>query len=326
MPSYLENVTCHAAGGILLTVYVRVKSMKALISGSSGLVGNNLASYLEYQGYEVYKLVRSIKQVDERCIYWDPQAGILEANELEGFDAVIHLAGENIADKRWTEKQKNKISQSRIVSTQLLSDRLANLKHKPQVFISASAIGYYADRPFETLYEHSYPVEGIFISDTCRKWEAAASQVREAGIRVVHPRFGMILSKEAGALSKLVLPFSLGLGGNIGHGQQFMSWIGIEDVIYALYFIINNQEISGPVNFTSPNPVTNEVFTKTLARVLGRPALAPLPSFLAKIVFGEMADALLLASAKVKPKVLEDTGFKFSQARLEDCFVAVCQR
>lgn len=294
--------------------------MKVLISGSNGLVGSNLASYLEYQGHEIYKLVRSKKQVDDKSIYWNPEQGILNTNELEGFDAIVHLAGENIANKRWTEKQKTKISESRIKSTKLLSYMLTNLKRKPQVFISASAIGYYADRPFETLYEHCYPINGIFISETCRQWEEAANPAKEAGIRVIHPRFGIILSNEGGALTKLIVPFSLGLGGNIGSGKQYMSWVSLEDVIYALYFLINTPEISGPVNFTSPNPVTNQDFTKTLARALGRPALAPLPSFLAKIIFGEMADALLLASAKVKPKVLEDAGYKFSYPKLEECF------
>lgn len=297
--------------------------MKVLISGSSGLVGSNLTCYLEYQGHQVYKLVRSVKNLDSKSIYWDPEAAILEAEELEGFDVVVHLAGENIANKRWTEAQKAKIKDSRIKSTRLLSYTLAELKQKPRVFISASAIGYYADRPFETLYEHSYPIDGIFISETCRQWEESAHAAREAGIRVVHPRFGIILSKEGGALSKLLLPFSLGLGGDVGSGKQFMSWISLEDVIYGLYFLINNHEVSGPVNFTSPNPATNGYFTKTLAKVLKRPALAPLPSFLAKIIFGEMADALLLASAKVKPKVLEDAGYKFSYPRLEEAFRAL---
>ncbi|MDD9899089.1 MAG: TIGR01777 family oxidoreductase [Candidatus Melainabacteria bacterium] len=293
--------------------------MKVLISGSTGLVGKNLASYLEYQGHEVYSLVRSESKLGPRKIFWQPDEAVLDTSELEGFDVVVHLAGENIADRRWTTAQKTRILESRTKSTHLLASTLAKLKAKPNLFISASAIGYYADRPFETLYEHSFPVEGLFISDTCKAWEAAADPAREAGIRVVHPRIGIVLSKEGGALAKLVLPFSFGMGGDIGSGKQIMSWISIEDLIYGLYFIMNNSKIKGPVNFTSPHPVTNSIFTSSLARVLGRPALAPMPSFLAKIIFGEMADALLLASAKVKPKVLEDAGYKFTHPRIEEC-------
>lgn len=292
--------------------------MKVLISGSTGLIGKNLASYLEYQGHEVYSLVRSESKLGPRKIFWQPNKGVLDASELEGCDVVVNLAGENIADRRWTSKQKTRILESRTKSTHLLASTLAQLQQKPNLFISASAIGYYADRPFETLYEHSFPVEGLFISDTCKAWEDAARPARDAGIRVVHPRIGIVLSKEGGALAKLLLPFSFGMGGDIGSGKQIMSWISIEDVIYALYFIMNHPEIEGPVNLTSPNPVSNSNFTSSLARVLGRPALAPLPSFLAKIIFGEMADALLLASAKVKPKVLEDAGYKFSYPTIEE--------
>jgi len=291
--------------------------MKILIAGSSGLVGSKLLSFLQNQGHQISILSRDRKLIDKGKIFWDPENGILDPNQIEAFDAVVNLAGENIANKRWTEEQKEKIKSSRINSTKLLSQTLAQLKFKPRVFICASAIGFYGDRPIENLHENSPPTKGDFLSETCLAWENACNPAAEAGIRVVNSRFGVILAKEGGAMSKLLLPFQLGLGGNIGNGEQFMSWIAIDDVISALNFCIEKQEISGPVNFTAPYPVTNAQFTKTLGKVLQRPTILPLPSFAAKLILGEMADALLLASAKVHCSKLKEHGFNFAYAELE---------
>ena len=292
--------------------------MKILISGSSGLVGSDLCAFLVHQGHDVYKLVRHKAKIDSKSIYWDPELKELNPALLEGFDAVINLAGENIAAKRWTKAQKQLLRDSRINSTRLLSETLAKLSSKPKVFVSASAIGFYGDRPSEMLHEGAMPSKGDYLSDLCQDWEAAASVAKDAGIRVVHPRFGVILSPKGGAMSKLLTPFKLGAGGIIGNGKQVMSWIALDDVIYALNYVLMNEAIIGPVNFTSPNSATNSEFTKALAKVLSRPAIFPLPSFAAKLILGEMADALLLSSTKAKPVALLEAGFKFSYANLEE--------
>lgn len=294
------------------------KIMKILISGSSGLVGKDLSAFLEHQGHQVHKLVRNRKQINANSIYWNPETNEIDANVLEGFDAVIHLAGENIADKRWSPEQKQKIRDSRVNSTKLLAGTLAKLKSKPKVFISASAIGFYGDRPNESLSELSPHAKNDYLSETCVDWENSANAAKDSGIRVVHPRFGIILSPKSGALAKLLLPFQIGLGGIIGSGKQIMSWIALDDVIYGLHYLLMNESLSGAVNFTSPNPVSNYEFTKTLGKVLGRPTVFPVPSFMAKVVFGEMADALLLSTARVKPAKLEEAEFKFSHPNLEE--------
>lgn len=292
--------------------------MKILISGGSGMVGKELISLLEERGHEIFKLVRSQEQAQKpKNIFWDPELGILNELDLVGFDAVIHLAGENIANKRWTEKQKEKIKNSRVQSTKLLSNAIAKLKKPPQVFISASAIGFYGDRPNEVLPEHLPPQVGNFLSDTCVAWEEACKPAVEANIRVVNTRFGIILSRKGGALAKLLLPFQLGLGGIIGNGKQIMSWISLDDVVFAINYLLNDNEISGPVNFVTPLPVTNKEFTKTLGKVLWRPTIFPLPSFIAKLIFGEMADALLLSSLNVKSKKLQQSNFTFAYPDLE---------
>lgn len=293
------------------------KRMKVLISGASGLVGKQLSAFLLQQGHDVYKLVRSSKQADPKSILWDPSKQELDPAQLEGFDAVVNLSGENIANKRWTVAQKAKLRDSRINATKLLAGALAGLKHKPQVFISASAIGFYGDRPGELLDETSNTTNGDFLADTCKEWEAAANPARDSGIRVVHPRFGVILAAEGGALSKLLLPFQLGLGGLIGNGKQVMSWIALDDVVYGLYHLLCTDAIEGAVNFTSPEPVTNKEFTKVLGKVLFRPTLFPLPAFVARIILGEMADALLLASADVRPQSLLKNNYKFAYSSLE---------
>lgn len=293
----------------------RKEKMKILISGSSGMVGTDLVSYLENQGHEVVRLVR---ESGAKGIFWDPEKGILNASDLEGFEAVINLAGENIAGKRWSEKQKEKIKTTRIKTTTLLAETIAKLKNKPKVFVCASAIGFYGNRANETLDETSKAQAGDFLSDTCREWEDACKAARDAGIRVVNTRFGIILSPKGGAMAKLLTPFELGAGGIIGNGKQIMSWIALDDVIYGITYVLQDESISGPVNFTAPKPVSNHEFTKTLGKVLNRPTLFPVPEFAAKLAFGEMADALLLSSQNVQSKKLQVSNFKFAYPDLEN--------
>ncbi len=292
--------------------FEEVKKMKILISGATGLVGGDLKSFLSHNGHEVHTLTRDKAKADEHNIFWDPMAGILDSSKLEGYDAVIHLSGENIAAKRWSEKQKAKIKDSRVKSTTLLSEALAKLQNPPKTFICASAIGYYANRPGEVLTEESSPVPGDFMSETCLAWENACQPARDKGIRVVNARFGVVLSPRGGMLAKILPIFILGGGGIIGNGKQEMSWIALDDVIYGLNFCLHKEEISGPVNFTAPKVDTNGSFTWNLSKTLWRPAIFPVPSFAAKLAFGEMADALLLASSNVKPGKLQKHGYKFA--------------
>jgi uncharacterized protein (TIGR01777 family) len=229
---------------------------------------------------------------------------------------VVHLAGENIASGRWTSEKKRAIRESRVNGTSLLSESLARLSRPPSVFLSASAIGYYGDRGDELLTEESPPGKG-FLPDVCTNWEKATAPAVEKGIRTVHTRFGIILDANEGALAKMLTPFRMGIGGRIGDGKQWMSWIALADVVDALKYLIEDTSTRGPVNFVSPNPVTNAEFTKALGRVLSRPTLFPVPAFGVRLAFGEMADALLLSSQKVEPSVLADRGFPFTWPTLE---------
>jgi uncharacterized protein (TIGR01777 family) len=291
------------------------KQMKILITGSSGLVGSALFDFLASGGHQVYKMVRD-KSISPNEITWDPEKGEIDLLKLENFDAIIHLAGENIANKRWTKAQKEKIANSRIMGTRLLVDAINKLKNPPSIFISASAIGFYGSREDENLDENSKPGTD-FLADTCIKWEEESKKLHNKSIRVVNTRFGIILDPRAGALSKLIPIFCIGGGGILGDGKQWMSWIALDDVLGALMHILANDKISGPVNLVAPNPHTNFDFTKILAKVMNRPALIPAPAFALKIVLGEMAEALLLSSARVEPKVLRDSGFEFAYPGLE---------
>jgi hypothetical protein len=237
----------------------------------------------------------------------------------------VHLAGENIAARRWSAKQKARIRDSRVVGTRLLCHALATAAAPPQFVICASAIGYYGDRVDEWLTEDSSPGTS-FLCQVCRDWEAAADPARAAGIRVVHLRLGVILSANGGALAKMLLPFQLGVGGIVGNGRQFYSWIAIDDVVEAIQHAIGQPELRGPVNTVAPNPVTNDEFTKTLGRVLRRPTIFPMPAFAARLAFGEMADELLLASARVSPQLLIDSGYEFRFPLLESTFRHVLGR
>ncbi len=289
--------------------------MHVAVSGSSGLIGSALIAFLAARGHQVTRLVRR-SPGGEREIQWDPEEGVRGLSRLEGVDAVVHLAGENIASGRWTPQRKAEIRRSRVEGTRRLCESFARLARPPKMLASASAIGYYGDRGDEILREDS-PPGSDFLAQVCREWESAAEPASRAGIRVVHLRTGIVLSPVGGALKKMLLPFGLGLGGRIGTGAQYMSWITLDDVVGATYHALNTGSLLGPVNMVAPTPVTNSEFTRTLARVLRRPALAPMPAFAARLAFGEMADALLLASARVVPNRLQGSGYRFQYPELE---------
>ena len=295
--------------------------MKVLISGSSGLVGKALAKSLTNDGHEVLRLVRR-KPATAAEIEWHPNQGGLDAERLQGIDAVVHLAGESIASGRWTDEKKRAIRESRVKGTSLLAESLAQASTPPSVFISASAIGYYGNRGDELLTETSRPGDD-FLAGVCIEWENATKPAVENGIRTVNARFGIILDENEGALAKMLTPFRMGIGGRVGDGRQWMSWVALDDVVNAAKFLITDTSTRGPVNFVSPNPVTNAEFTKTLGRVLSRPTFFPVPEFAARLAFGEMADALLLASQRVKPAVLEEKGFKFGWPTLESALTHI---
>ena len=286
--------------------------MKILVSGSSGLVGSALTFNLLSDGHQVFRLVRS-KQEDG--IYWNPKEP-MDSAAMEGFDAVVHLAGENIAEGRWNAEKKRRIRESRIDGTKHLSQTLAALKSPPRAFLSASASGYYGSRGDEVLTEES-PAGTGFLSSVCTEWEAATEPLKEKGVRVVLLRFGIILSDKGGALQKMVTPFKFGAGGRIGSGKQYWSWIDLDDVVRIIELAISNEAIQGPVNVGTPNPVTNREFTEALARVLNRPAIVPIPAFAARAAFGEMADEMLLSSCRMDPAKLVAQGYTFGYPDIE---------
>ena len=285
--------------------------MNVLVTGSSGLVGSALVSQLKGDGHTVTRLVRSRRGAGEAQVIWDPEAGTIDAPSLEGLDAVVHLAGESIAAGRWTATRKARILESRVKGTRLLAEALAGLRERPKVLVSASAVGYYGDRGEEALREESASGSG-FLAEVCRQWEAAAAPAAQAGIRVVHPRFGVILSRAGGALPRLLLLFRFGLGGRLGSGQQFMSWIALDDAVGAICHALTCDDLQGPANTASPTPVRNHEFTKTLGRVLRRPTVFPLPAFAARLALGQMADEMLLASQRVEPAKLLGSGYEFA--------------
>jgi uncharacterized protein (TIGR01777 family) len=289
--------------------------MNILVSGSTGLVGAELVPALAGQGHVVTRLIRS-GDAPGKTIRWDPEGGQLDTAALEGFDAVIHLAGESIASGRWNTAKKARIRESRVQGTRLLAERLAATSRTPRVLICASAIGYYGSRGDEIMTEASSTGSG-FLAEVCRDWEAAPAPASAKGIRVVNCRFGVILSARGGALAKMLLPFRLGTGGKIGSGGQYMSWIAVDDAVGAIEHGLARDKVQGPINCVAPNPVTNLQFTKTLGRVLSRPTIIPMPAFAARLVFGEMADELLLSSTRVQPSKLLETGYNFRWPELE---------
>ena len=290
--------------------------MKVLVSGSHGLVGKALVRSLTDDGHEVVRLVRGERAPGSPDVEWRPEQGHIDVEHLEGVQAVVHLAGESIASGRWTAEKKRAIRESRVKGTALLSDALAQLSRPPAVFLSASAIGYYGDRGDELLTEESAPGKD-FLAGVCVEWEAATSPAKEKGIRTVCTRFGIILDPNEGALAKMLPPFRIGIGGRVGSGKQWVSWITLDDVVNGLKFLIEDASINGPVNFVTPNPVRNAEFAQTLGHVLARPTFVPVPEFGVRLAFGEMADALLLASQRVEPSVLQAKGFLFSWPTLE---------
>lgn len=290
--------------------------MKILVTGSSGFIGSALLPFLTHAGHNVTSLVRPGTRPGANQLIWDPAAGRLDPASIAGFDAVVNLAGENIAGGRWTPERKQRIRDSRVKSTMLLAETLAGLSRRPRALVSASAAGYYGNRGDEALTETSTPGSG-FLADVCRAWEDAARPAAAAGIRVVNLRFGMVLSAKGGALVKMLPPFKAGLGGPVGNGRQYMSWIVLDDVVGVIQHALATESLSGPVNVVAPEPVTNREFTKSLGRVLGRPAFLPLPAFAVRLLFGEMGDALLLASARVQPSRLAGSGYKFLHPELE---------
>jgi len=291
--------------------------MKILVAGASGLVGSALIPSLESDGAEINRLVRSSPKANE--IEWHPNHGGIDATRLEGFDAIINLAGENIAEGRWTDEKKRKIRDSRVDGTHLLSEAIAKLATKPRVFLCASATGFYGDRDDEILDETS-DSGGGFLANVCRDWEGATEPAAKAGVRVVNLRFGPILAREGGMLGKMLTPFKLGMGGKVGSGKQYISWVTIDDVVGAIKLALADESIHGPLNVVSPNPVTNEEFTKTLGEVLSRPTVMSIPAFAARLAFGEMADEMLLVSQRVAPKKLNEAGFRFEYPVLEVAF------
>ena len=288
--------------------------MKILVAGSSGLIGTALCSRLVCEGHEVARLVRRPPAQGE--LRWDPEVGELEQEVLEGIEAVVHLGGRNIAAGRWTATVKEQLRQSRVQTTQLLATRLTGLAAPPRVLVCASAVGIYGHRRDEELDEESDTGEG-FLAELGRAWEGASAVAAEAGIRVVQARLGIVLSRRGGALAKMLLPFRLGVGGKIGDGRQYVSWISLEDAVAALIYAVEKDALRGPVNLTAPQPVTNAELTRTLGRVLRRPTLLPLPAFAAKLVLGELAEEGLLASQRVRPKRLLEAGFEFAHPELE---------
>ena len=291
--------------------------MKIVVSGASGLIGTQLVAKLSSSGHEVIRLVRRSPKAGE--IQWNPKSGTLDAAALEGTDAVIHLSGAGIGDKRWTDGYRKEILDSRTATTALLANTMASLSRKPSVFLSGSAIGIYGARNDEQLTEVSTHGTG-FLAEVCEQWEAAAKPAVDAGIRTVYLRTGIVLSPKGGALKKLLPLFKLGVGGKFGNGKHWQSWISIDDEIGAIEHLLT-ANVSGAVNLTAPNPVTNAEFTKVLASVLKRPAIVPVPTFAPKILLGgELADALLFTGQRVIPAALNASGYNFKHTTLESAF------
>lgn len=289
--------------------------MKILLSGANGFIGSALVPFLEAHHHEVVQLVR--KPTSPNQIPWTPESDRLNLASLTDVDAVVHLAAHNVASRRWTAAQKTQIQNSRLAGTTLLARAIQHLHPVPAAFLSASAVGYYGDRADQLLDESALPGSG-FLADVCQQWEQAASFLSGQGIRVAFLRFGLVLSPTGGALARMLLPFKLGLGGVIGSGQQYWSWISLLDSLRAILFILNNPILAGPVNVVTPQPVTNQQFTQTLGQALRRPAFLPMPAALARLVFGEMANELLLASARVKPAKLLQQNFDFLHPTLTE--------
>lgn len=290
-------------------------SKTVLVTGASGMIGTALCEGLRKSGHQPIGLNRDDSS-NPALNTWSLKEGRIVLDPKQKIDAVVHLAGKNIAAGRWTESLKKEIRDSRVIGTDLISRKATELDPNPKVFIGASAIGFYGDRGEERLTESSSVGEG-FLPEVAQLWENAAQPARDAGIRTVHTRFGVVLSNKGGALAKMLTPFKFGIGGRVGSGKQYMSWVDLDDVVGSIIYCLENESISGPVNVTSPDPVTNQDFSKTLAKVLHRPCLFPLPALAAKLALGEMAEPLLLHSTLVEPEKLLDAGYEFKFPTLE---------
>ena len=295
----------------------KVDFMKVLIAGASGLVGTAVTSSLAKKRAAVTHLVRTTPDPGKQEIEWHPNKGQLDPAAIEGFDAVINLGGESVAEGRWTEEKKKRIRDSRIQGTRLLSETMAKLSAPPKVFLCASATGIYGDRGNEIVDESSPDGKG-FLAEVCREWEEATQAASGAGIRVVHLRFGPIFSAEGGMLAKLLPPFRMGVGGKIGSGEQYMSWVAMDDVVGVINFALENDTLRGPLNVVTPKPVTNAEFTSALGKILSRPTFLTVPAFAARLAFGQMADEMLLASQRVMPKRLSEAGYRFQYPEVEE--------
>ena len=291
--------------------------MKILITGASGLIGKALQKSFREKGYEMLLASRG-EPKDDRHIQWSTDTGFRDEDipRLEGLDAVVHLAGESVSGLRWTDEKKKAIRDSRVFGTRSIIETLDKLTDKPKVFISGSAIGFYGDRGNDELTESS-PSGKTFLAEVCKEWEAESRRAEDLGIRTVLLRTGIVLSKDGGALATMLTPFKFGVGGVIGDGKQWMSWISLDDVVGIVNFALENESVRGALNVTAPNPVSNEEFTKTLGAVLYRPTFLPLPEFAVHMVFGEMGDALLLDSTRVMPKRINDAGYQFKFTNLK---------
>lgn len=289
--------------------------MRVAITGSTGLVGSALVEALKANGHTVSRILREQRKLGPDDVFWNPDTAYVDTIKLEGTDAIVHLAGENISAP-WTPDQKRHIHFSRLRGTQLISEAARTLKRPLQALVSASAIGWYGSRGDEVLREDSQPGKG-FLPDVCRDWEGATEVAARAGIRVVFPRIGIVLSHKGGALAKMLLPFRMGVGGKIGSGRQYMSWVSLDDVVGSIIYAINTPSLQGPMNVVSPAPATNAEFTRTLGKVLHRPTIAPLPGFVVKLLFGEMGETLLLGSQRVEPARLLAAGYQFKYPALE---------
>jgi uncharacterized protein (TIGR01777 family) len=288
--------------------------MRVALTGSTGLIGEALVASLQRDGHRVHRVTRSRQRAGGDVVVWDPLGGEVDTANLDGVDAVVHLAGEPIGDARWSDEVKRRIHDSRAVGTRTLAEALASLAAPPTVLVSGSAVGFYGDRGDEVLDEASAPGED-FLARVCIDWEAAAAPAAAAGIRVVHPRTGVVIAKDGPLIDKIELPFKLGIGGKVGRGRQYVPWIALEDEIRALRFLLDH-DVAGPVNLTAPAPVTNAELTDALGDVLRRPTLLPIPPLAIRALYGEMGVTLATVSQRAVPKVLRDAGFDFHHVNL----------
>jgi uncharacterized protein (TIGR01777 family) len=291
--------------------------LRVAITGASGMIGRDLTHFLTTGGHEVIRFVRDSRRVGEGTAYWNPATGEIDAAALKGVDAVVHLAGTSIGAGRWTDDRKRSILKSRVMGTELMARTLAGMNGGPRVLVSASAIGYYGDRGQEPLDESAKSGSG-FLAEVVRAWEAATRPAVQAGVRVVHLRSGVALSPAGGALGQMLLPFKVGLGGRIGSGKQYVSWIDLDDLVAAYLHAIYTESLSGPVNATAPHPVTNATFTSALGRALGRPTIVPVPALAMKALFGQLGTEALLWGQRVMPKKLQGSGFAFFHEGVEE--------